>query len=87
MTEIKNQKKFLIYPDNKYKDWWDMYITIILIFSSIVTPINIAFDSDINKDLIYWENLFTNISFAVDSILMFNTAFYNDSWNLIDDRK
>jgi potassium voltage-gated channel Eag-related subfamily H protein 8 len=25
--------------------------------------------------------------FALDTILIFNTAFYNDEWDLIDNRK
>ena len=65
----------VLYPIEKKRIIWDVYISIILAIVSIVTPWNIAFvDDEILDHLVF--DLIVDISFLSDLILNFNTAFY-----------
>lgn len=46
MTKRANRKKFLIYPESRFKMWWDLFMTLILLMTCIMTPLDIAFDED-----------------------------------------
>lgn len=39
MTFRPNSKKYVIYPENKNKGLWDLFITIVLLISCILIPI------------------------------------------------
>ena len=45
MTERKNVTPFLIYPENKLKSLWDFIMTIVLLVSCVITPLDIAFST------------------------------------------
>ena len=63
----------VLYPIEKKRIIWDVYISIILAIVSIVTPWNIAFvDDEILDHLVF--DLIVDISFLSDLILNFNTA-------------
>lgn len=76
----------MIYPNNPYKDDWDSFITIILIFTCMVTPYRIAF---IDEDSDLWVGINYSIDglFLIDMILCFMTAYYTEEFELIEDRK
>lgn len=48
MTERHNKVAFLIYPENKLKSVWDLLMTIVLLVSCVMTPLNLAFGNDDN---------------------------------------
>ena len=75
----------MIYPNNSIKGNWDMLLTIILVFTCMVTPYRIAF---VEYDDEVWTILNTTIDlmFAVDMVLCFLTAFYTEEFELIEDR-
>ena len=83
----KNGKRCLIYPENKHKDNWDIFMAIVLVAASCISPVRIAFNES-DKDL-GWE-LFGNIvdfSFLCDIIATFCTAFYDEDFKIVEDRK
>ena len=41
-----SRRKCMIYPDDKGKIIWDIFIFVLLIFTSIVTPYRLAFNMD-----------------------------------------
>lgn len=43
MTARANRKTFVIYPEDKLKATWDLFITIVLLITCVNTPWNIAF--------------------------------------------
>ena len=45
MTYRPNEKKFMIYPENRHKGAWDLSITLLLLISSVMIPLQIAFAS------------------------------------------
>jgi len=88
MTHRKNEKPFIIYPENKKKGGWDLFMTLVLIITCIQTPLNIAFediDNPSKKSAIL--DYIIDALFFVDIIVIFNSAYYDDDVELIDDRK
>lgn len=43
LRQAKQYKYWVILPDDRVKDWWDMFINMILLFIFFVTPYRIAF--------------------------------------------
>ena len=43
MTYRPNEKKYMIYPENRHKGAWDLSITLLLLISSVAIPLQIAF--------------------------------------------
>lgn len=86
MREIENKKCLIVYPDQIIKTYWDILFFIILVFTCISMPYRIAF---VETDTFSWEilNAIIDVFFGIDIILTFNSAYYNDNFILIDDRK
>ena len=77
----------MLYPNkDPFKDYWDLYISLILIFSCLITPYRIAF---IHIESRQWQivNYFVDICFALDMIIIFNTALFDEYYRLIQSRK
>eukprot|EP00356_Strombidium_inclinatum_P001745 CAMPEP_0170511850 /NCGR_PEP_ID=MMETSP0208-20121228/66528_1 /TAXON_ID=197538 /ORGANISM="Strombidium inclinatum, Strain S3" /LENGTH=139 /DNA_ID=CAMNT_0010795421 /DNA_START=577 /DNA_END=996 /DNA_ORIENTATION=+ len=68
--------EWIIYPDDTFKQNWDLLITFILIFTCLVLPVRIAF---VEEDSFFWKgvNYFIDGVFTMDIILAFYTAFYD----------
>ena len=87
MRERKNKSKFLLYPEDSIKENWDFFITIVLIITCITTPWRIAF-GEIDEPL-GWQLLSKIIDsmFFIDMLVIFNSSFYNDDFQIIESRK
>jgi len=46
MKHRAHRKPWIIYPEDDWKGKWDLYITVILIFSCMTTPYLISFDAE-----------------------------------------
>ena len=81
----KAKKRCMIYPNDEIKANWDTVITLVLIFTCMVTPYRIAF---VDKDSDLWVGLNYSIDglFLIDMILCFLTAYYTDEFQLVEDR-
>ena len=75
----------MIYPNNSFKNNWDMILTVILVFTCLVTPYRIAFSEEDDES---WTILNTTIDimFLIDMILCFLSAYYTDEFELVEDR-
>jgi hypothetical protein len=71
-----------MYPSNKYKGWWDLFMTLVLLLTCVLTPYNIAFQKPET-----WLNTAIDILFVVDMMAAFNTVYYDIEMNMIDNRK
>ena len=87
MTERSYYKKCLIYPENKYKMNWDLFISLALILSSFYTPLSLAFQKEQYEHVLRVADFFIDSIFFIDIVLTFNTCYYNDEVLLVDDRK
>lgn len=76
----------MLYPEHQIKIFWDLFITLVLLFACLVTPYRIAF---IAKDDQAWNiiDAVVDVLFVFDMILIFNTAYYDNNYRLIDNRK
>jgi len=86
MKYIKNKKPYMIYPDDDYKNNWDLLISGVLIFTCLVTPVRMAF---VETDTTNWKivNYIIDSIFLLDIIFTFNQAFYDEDFKIISDRK
>ena len=87
-VQIKSSTKFLLYPESQFITFWDMLMTVTLLFTSIFRPYQVAFD----RKAIYepfWNvvNFIAEMLFFADVIIDFNTAFQSEDFKLIEDRK
>lgn len=82
MEERKNKKSCLLYPEYKFSKIWSTYITVILFIACIFTPWEIAFYNESST-----LSIFIDLMFVCDIIITFNSAFENDRFEIIDDRK
>ena len=75
----------MIYPNNEKKSYWDGFITLILVFSCMMTPYRIAFSESEPPSWVI-INAFIDSSFAIDIVLSFLSAYHTGEYELIDDR-
>lgn len=73
----KNTSKYLILANNRYKIAWDMYVTVLLLFLTVIVPVRLAFA---DEDPLSWKIIYNwiDISFLIDIILTFFTSYTND---------
>jgi len=77
--EVK--RAFILYPEDKPKVYWDVYITIILLFSCISTPYGIAFgESDETFSYII------DFSFLIDIMIIMSSSYYDDECMIVEHR-
>jgi hypothetical protein len=86
LRKLKNYTYFIILPDDSFKKKWDLFITFILLFTAVVTPYRLAF---YDIDDIAWVVIDTvlDAGFALDIVLNFFMAYYDDSEDIVDNRK
>ena len=84
--ESENEKEipWIILPDNPYKKMWDLLIAILILYSAIITPYEIAF-SDSNKSS--WFEILIDIFLAIDIVLTFFSAYTDEEENLVKNHK
>ena len=88
MKERQNRKRYMLYPEDEIKGQWDVFITLVLLFTCITTPARIAFDNDDDIE-VGWETTrwIVDFFFLVDIIINFNSAYQDDDFKTIEDRK
>ena len=62
-----------------------MIITVLLIFSCITVPVQMALMDDLT---LFWmvSNYVIDILFFIDIFVIFNTAIYDDDFVIVEDR-
>jgi len=79
-------------PHNQFKSYWNTLITLILLFTCLVTPARLAFtfdDMSDKYDLDTWEtiNLIIDIFFFFDIVFNFNSSYIDEDFQVISNRK
>lgn len=84
----EDRKLCLIYPNDKYKSlYWDTVVSVILLITCFLTPLNLAFSEEL--DLIGWYvimNYIIDFLFLIDIFVNFMTAFHRDNHELVEHR-
>lgn len=73
---VKQKTGFLIYPSNKLKQAWDLWIVALLLYTAIFVPYRVSFEDDTPTGLFFFE-LFIDFSFLTDIVVTF-FAVYDD---------
>lgn len=76
----------MFYPDDNRKTIWDLGISLVLIFVCFCTPYRISF---VEEETINWTiaMYIIDLFFLLDMIIIFNTAYCQEDFKLIEDRK
>ena len=71
---------------DQLKASWDIFVMVVLIFSCLTIPYRVAF---VKEDTFQWEvvNNTVDICFLLDIVIIFNSAYYDDDYKIIDSRK
>jgi hypothetical protein len=77
---------YLLYPEDPIKSYWDIFIMIVLIFACLVQPCRLAF---VEVEPPNWIRIYfaVDIMFLVDICQIFNSAYYDENFNLVQERK
>ena len=80
------RKSFILYPQDRFKVIWDVFMTVLIIFASVITPLKIAFEVEPSRLSKSTENC-VDILFLIDIIIILNSAFYDErDFKLIQER-
>ena len=76
----------MIYPEDHFKKYWDIFIAMVLVFSCLVTPYRVAL---VEEDTAAWKSLnsVVDILFLFDILIIFNSAYFDEDFKLIQNRK
>ena len=72
-------------PQDKCLAIWNIFIAVVLLWSCMCTPFQLALVDEVSAQ---WAtvNYTVDFIFLFEIIINFNTAFYDDDYNLILDR-
>ena len=77
-------------PQSKCLAIWNIFIAIVLLWSCMITPLQIALLHDNTDEIIDMDWATVNYSvdfiFLLEIIINFNTAVYDEDYNLVQDR-
>ena len=86
IKDRKNKINFIIYPENKMKGIWDLVVGLILIITCSVQPVHLAFYEDLQFGAWTVADRIFDGMFAIDLILNFFSAFYDDEYVIQDSK-
>lgn len=87
LKEIYEVDYFLIFPDMRPKQYWDIFITILVIILCFLTPWRLAFVENDNSLTWLFVDTFIDFFFIIDIIINFFTVFTNKFEDYVIDRK
>jgi hypothetical protein len=83
---LKNYTYFIILPDDTFKRKWDLIINSILLFTAIFTPYRLAFYDLDDMNWVIIDSI-VDLGFGIDIILNFFMAYYDQTEDIVDNRK
>lgn len=77
---------YVIYPDDKLKVCWDIFIVLLVIYTSTIYMYRLAFS---DRDTYYWVifEYVVDFFFFLDSMLTFICCYYDEASELVVDRR
>ena len=62
-------------------------MTLVLLATCVITPLNIAFSLGDSDPKIYYLNISIDLVFLIDVFVIFNSAYYTEEYECIDSHK
>ena len=69
---------YIIYTSQKRREYWDIWMTFILIITCIFTPLNIAFDYNQENSTVEYVDYLIDFIYLIDILVIFNSAYYDE---------
>ena len=73
--DLTGMPKYIILPNSGFRVTWDMYIGILLMYIAVYVPYRVTFVQSLDE-MGRWVEHSIDISFGVDIILNFFTAYF-----------
>ena len=87
MITRKNRKPFLLYPEDPLKVNWDLFITLVLVITCLATPYNIAYGEMPSPIGVIIFSYTIDLMFLIDIIIIFHSAYYDEEFVIVENRK
>lgn len=80
MKESEDENKYMFHPGAPMKMRWDIFTSILVIYTCVIIPFNLAFDSEYAKTKTYKliDSLIDGV-FLTDVLVNFNTCYFDPS--------
>lgn len=77
-----------MYPEDKNKVLWDLAVSLTLLVMSVYTPLHVSF-ANVDDGFTFGTtlNIIMDLIFGIDIIVVFFSAYYNEDFKIIEDRK
>ncbi|CAG9325896.1 unnamed protein product [Blepharisma stoltei] len=85
--EVAVTKAKIIYPNSKFKKFWNPIVLIGLLYTFTLMPYSMAFENDQAINVWTWLDYSINAIFIADIIVILNTAYYDKDGVLVTSRK
>jgi hypothetical protein len=81
----------IIYPENRIKQIWELFMILVLLISCLITPVEIAFAKSTTPadgfDMHTIVGFVFDALFFIDVVVIFFSAYVDDNLKLVDKRK
>lgn len=84
---MKKYNYCIILPDDPWKLRWDLFISVLIIWTCIGSPLSLAFTQNDNNIVWIIADSLTDFCFLFDIIFTFRSAYFNSVERLVDSLK
>ncbi len=85
VNEKRSRQRCVILPDSRFKVYWDGWISLLILASSVYTPLRVAFMEEVGSAQVAME-LLVDAFFVGDIVLTFFSAYYDAQEQLVTQR-
>ena len=86
-TVEKKPPRFICRPENSFRLKWDIFVSLLIVYSTVVVPFRICFEVELQPMEQILEYVLVDLVFLLDIFLTFRTAFYDDDEVLVTQWK
>lgn len=86
MTHRAKRMKCIIYPEDDKKMYYDGFMSVIVIMTCVYTPLDISIEDFVSNEMKIVLYV-VDFIFFIDILINFNSAYYDDQFNIKETRK
>ncbi|KRX02099.1 Cyclic nucleotide-binding protein [Pseudocohnilembus persalinus] len=76
-TTQKKPKIFPLYPEDKFRQYWDISLLLMLVLTALITPVRVCFISEEDANSWIYVDYFFDVYFFFDILINFVSVFLN----------
>jgi hypothetical protein len=86
-SPVATASAYLFQPQGRFMRKWNLLLVVLMIFTAVVTPYEVAFLSSGPTEPIFWVDRVVDFLFFIDIFVTMNLVYFDDSaHHLIQDR-